>query len=258
MSDDPTQNQPDPEPTDPPTPDPVETPEPEPTPEPAAASTEPEPTPGPDTSQAPDWRDRRIVTLTARLREAERRIAQTTTQTGEVPETPPTVPQDQSELDRLVEARAEQRRFIERCNEVATQGHEQYGADFDNATRGLYGLIDANSPQEQAQYNLFLAAALETGKPVDVLRQLGGNLNEAARILALPAVRMGIEMERLAVKPADPAPSNAPRPIRPVNQTAGSHDRISPDDPDRGDRLSTAEWMRRREAQLAERQGSRR
>lgn len=226
------------------TPDPE--PQQEPDPEPAA---EPEPT---SAAAAPpeDWRDRRIAQLTARLRESERRAA------AQEPAQPGTQPiADQAELDRLVEARAAERaainEFNRQCNETAEAGRKQFGSEFDSRVQGLLGLIDRGDPQDALRYNQFLSAAIETGEAATLLHRLGGDLNEASRIMNLSPVRMGIELARLAAKPEEQV-SNAPRPIRPVGGTAGgSRDPIDPADPDRSDRLSTREWMARREAQLA-------
>jgi hypothetical protein len=62
---------------------------------------------------------------------------------------------------------------------------------------------------------------------------------------------MGLELAKRALKA--PMPSAAPKPVVPVGARGRTHDAVDPADVDRADRLTTAEWMRRREAQVAER-----
>lgn len=254
---------PDPEPTaDPPEPDPepvadlLADPEPEPEPDPAKPAAVPQ-----------DWRDRRIATLTARLREEQRRNtgAAAPARVGDGGEIS-TAPASEAELDALVEQRAAERaaitEFNRQCEEVAAAGRAEYGeAEFNARIRGPQGLtslIDPGDPQDVIRYNQLLIAAIETGEAAKLLHSLGGNLNEAARIMALSPVKMAVELTRMAARPVNEL-SQAPKPIRPVGTGgARNHEAIDPTDSERSDRLSTAEWMRRREAQLATRNGARR
>lgn len=234
---------PEPEPQPEPAPEPAPEPEPAPAPEP-----EPEPEPEPQPQATQDWRDRRIAILTSRLREEQRKNAQ--------------APADQSqpqsntaaELDALVEQKVAINEFNRQCNEAAEKGRKDH-ADFDARIGVLTRLVDNSDPQEQLRYNQFLLAAIETGNASDLLYRLGGDPNEAMRIMSLSPVRMGIEMERLSAKPVQEV-SNAPRPIRPTGSAPSNHGPIDPSDPDRADRLSTREWMQRRNAQTE--QGARR
>ena len=62
---------------------------------------------------------------------------------------------------------------------------------------------------------------MATGSPVDVIHHLGSDLEEAARISALPPVRMGVELAKIAQQtaqaPAKRPISGAPAPIEPVS-----------------------------------------
>jgi hypothetical protein len=164
-----------------------------------------------------------------------------------------------AELDQLVEQRSAERaavaEFNRQCDEVASSGRSKFGeAEFNSRIQGLVGLVDRGDPQDSIRYNQFLVAAIETGEAAKLLHSLGGNLNEAARIMALSPVKMAVELTRMAAKPAAEL-SAASKPIRPVSTGgARSHESIAPDDPERADRLSTAEWMRRREAAVAAKQ----
>lgn len=201
----------------------------------------------------PDWRDKRIATLTRRLRELQEKgppptPAPTTTQP---PLQPPT------DLDALVNQRARElaavNDFNRRCDETALAGRATFGeAQFNGRINNLRQLVDNTDPQSVQAYNSLLMAALETGDAAKVLYDLGEDMNEAQRILALTPTKMAVEMTRKAAMPPNQV-SGAPKPITTIANRGAAHTSIEPDDPDRSDHLSTAEWMRRREAQLAAR-----
>lgn len=250
-----------------PAPEPTPEPSPEPAPEPKDAASgeakaDPKPAPAPAADNV-DWRERRIATLTARLREAQEALAASAKPGASAPTDPAAAAAkpalSEAELQARVEERAQalaaSKAFNDACNAVATQGREAYGeAEFNGRVAELVKLRDVNDPTSVANYNSFLAAAIETGQAPKLIDMLGRDLNEAARVLALPPVRMGIELARLAERDPEEI-SKAPKPIKPVGARSAAHTEIDPTDPSRAGQLSTAEWMRRREAQIAKRQG---
>lgn len=229
---------------------------------------------------APDWRDRRISTLTGQNHEKQRRIAELEAQLATArgttqpaaPATPPAPPAGGPDFEARVQAEASARAFSARCDEAANVGNGMF-SDFQARVTSLTNVAGINrqpgapnDPAAVANYNGFLAAALETGEAPRLIHFLGGDQNEASRILSLPPMRMAVELTKLVAKlPAiggegpDPnaPPSGAPRPIRPVGArpAGGGQGDIRPDDPDRADQLSSAEWFKRREAQVSTRQG---
>lgn len=228
--------------------------------EPASPQDTPAP---PPTTEPPtqDWRDKRIATLTRRLRELQERGVSPTASPPPGTTTPPpaTTPpyQPPTDLDALVNQRARElaavQDFNRRCDETALAGRVAFGeSEFNGRINNLRQLVDNTDPQSVQAYNSLLMAALETGEAARVLFDLGADLNEAQKVLSMTPTRMAVEMTRKATM-ATSTVSNAPKPITPINSRPGSHERISPDDPDRSDNLSTAEWMRRREEQLAAR-----
>lgn len=244
---------PEPEPNPAPEPMPEPAPEPAPEPEPEPAPT-PEPTPEP-VAAAPkkDWKDARIAQLTARLKAAGKTDAP-----APIVAAPSGLPTTQAELDALVDARAADKAnladFNRRCAEVATAGRAAF-SDFNDSIAGLMQLVDRDDPSSVNTYNTFIQAALETGEAPKLIHALGSDLDEASRILALSPVRMGIELAKLAMADGEPGLSRAPKPIVPVGGRGASHQQISPGDPERADRLSTKEWMARREADLKKASG---
>lgn len=248
--------EPDPKPPVTEPPPPVEPPTEPPAVEPKAAPpTEPptEPTEPPKEPPSQDWRDRRIAQLTARLREEQAKNAKPPT--ADPPATAPGL--TEADVERRAAELAATQTFNRMCNDAAQAGRQAY-PDFDSKVNELRRLVDVNDPASVAAYNSMLAAAIETGEAPRLLHELGSDLNEASRILALPALKMGVELTRLALGGVAPGGTRAPKPITPVRATGAPHTAIDPTDPDRSDALSTAEWMRRREAQLATRQGDRR
>lgn len=236
-------------------PEPTSPPEVPPTTAQGAEPTAP-PTVTPPPTEPQDWRDKRIATLTRRLRELQERPATPPpTPAGTAPPAPPLQPP--TDLDALVNQRAREmaavQDFNRRCDETAAAGRAAFGeAEFNGRIASLQKLVDNTDPASVQAYNAFLMAAIETGDAPRVLHELGADLNEAQRILAMPPPKMAVELTRRAIVPPSQV-SSAPRPIVPIAQRGAAHERISPDDPDRADHLSTAEWMRRREEQLAQR-----
>jgi hypothetical protein len=113
----------------------------------------------------------------------------------------------------------------------------------------LVGLVDNSDPQGIAAYNAFLNAALETGEASKIIYVLGGDLNEASRILSLSPLKMAVELTKMSARPVQQH-SAAPRPINPAATNAQvARASTSPDDPG-SDHMSTEEWMRRRNEQI--------
>ena len=245
---------------------PVESPQPAPTETPTEPAVEPEAPPPPPAART-DWRDRRIGELTQRNREQRAELERLRAQVG--PQDPgrapngqyqspagyqgPGGPPDQATIDQQIQQRAAVlaagQEFNRRCNEVAEAGRRTY-ADFDTQVGRLVGLVDNQDPQSMAQYNEFLSTALETGEAPKLIHALGGDLNEASRILSMSPRQMAVELTRMAARPITEL-SQAPRPINPAATSAqAQRTSTSPDDPG-SDNMSTEEWMRRRNEQIA-------
>lgn len=205
--------------------------------------------------QVRDWRDRRIEQLTARNRELQAQL------TRNVPD-PETAgrevsPQDvdiNSDIERLAEAKANEKlaiqRFNDQCNGVVEAGNSMFGAEFMPRVNAIRGMIDPTSREDQSNYTAFLSAAIDTGDAPRLLHYLGGNLEEASRIMSLSPTKMAVELTKLAVRPTEEL-SRVPKPITPiVGGRQAAHTAIDPRDTERADNLNTAEWMRRREEQV--------
>lgn len=213
-----------------------------------------------------DWRDRRIGEQQNRIRELRAQLEQfqrtTVPQEPGAPPPPQQIvgqpPPDRAAIDRQIEERAyalaQQQEFNRRCNEAADAGRTQY-ADFDARVGKLVGLVDGNDPQAVAKYNSFLSAALETGEASRLIHTLGGDLDEASRILGLNPIRMAVELTKMAGRPPSEV-SGAPRPINAIaSQGVNNRATFGADDPS-SDNLSTEEWMRRRNEQIAARRNT--
>src|SRR5215471_1953800 len=236
---------------------------------PVETQTPPEP---PIEPQAPqqsktDWRDRRIGELTQRtkeLREENARlkaVQQSSTDPGRDPagrfqqpagyQGPPSQEAINAQIEERAALKAANNEFNRRCDEVADIGRKTY-ADFDKQVQNLVSLVDPNDPQRLLAYNEFLQSALETVEASRIIHSLGGDLDEASRILSLPPRRMLVELTRMAAKPVQEL-SQTPRPINPAPTNAmGQRTSGSPDDPS-SDNMSIEEWMRKRTEQVTAR-----
>jgi len=174
-------------------------------------------------SKTPAWVERRFAEMTRSRHEAERRaeaaerdlknamaLAQAKLGEGEQTQQSGHQIQPVSEDERISKAAAqmvETQRFNDRANEVYAVGVKEH-PDFDVSLKNL-GMLGATPD--------FFKSIVELDDAHKVLHALGSNPEEAARILALPPLKQGRELERLASKPA-PAKgkkpvSNAPDPI---------------------------------------------
>jgi hypothetical protein len=248
---------PEPEPKAPP---PVKsTPEPpQETPEPASTEAEgegeaekaPEPTETPE-DKATKAFHARIKELTQEKWEAKRNAEALAQRLAEL-ERPQPQPGQQGDPVEIAkqQLRNEQakRDFDTACNKTFAQGKAEY-PDFDEAVKALQAV-------GAGQRFDFLAVVTHLPEGHKVYRQLASNLDEAARVLALPPLAMATELARLEAKLAgssqEPAPkslappvSNAPEPIRPI----GGGSRAVPS----LEKMSMAEFIKARDKEEAER-----
>ena len=129
-----------------------------------------------------------------------------------------------------------EQRFNESCNKVYSTGKEEF-PDFDNAVANLQ-MVGVNRD--------FLELATTSDAGHKLLHHLGNDLDEAARILALPPVQMARELTKLEYKLNQPVAkpvSKAPEPIRPIGSTGATDTGLRDD-------LPPDEWLRRRNKQL--------
>jgi DNA repair exonuclease SbcCD ATPase subunit len=153
-------------------------------------------------------------------------------QSGEQYEAP------EADVMTLAEQRAQQllaeRSFNEACNKVYHTGKTEF-PDFDQAVSNL---------QMVGVGREFLELATTSDAGAKLIHHLGTDLDEAARIAALPPVQMARELTRLEFKLAQPVAkpvSKAPAPITPIGAGGASDSGLRDD-------LPIDEWMRRNRA----------
>jgi hypothetical protein len=147
---------------------------------------------------------------------------------------PSETPQAGNSEERIREAAAQivaKERFDQRCNDVYSSGARDF-PDFDEKLgqfRHLGGLPPA-----------FLEAVTELPDAHKVLHALGSDLDQAAHIINLPPVQMGLALARLSSPATTARPvSSAPPPIKPID--GAPRGEKSPDD------MSMEEWTAWRE-----------
>lgn len=183
----------------------------------------------PSASKTPEWVQRRFNEMTRDKHEAQRRaddlqrqleIAQQLAESmqnieGDQRKPVVKVPgNDNSRIEEAARQIVETQRFNERSNEVYVTGKADY-PDFDASLQNL-GMLGAR-PE-------FFQTIVEMDDAHKVIQALGSGPEEASRILALPPLRQGRELERLASKAAaKPAPkkpvSRAPDPISTIDSS---------------------------------------
>jgi hypothetical protein len=129
-------------------------------------------------------------------------------------------------------------KFNEACNKVYTQGKSEF-QDFDQAVGNL---------QMVGMSRDFLEFTAASDAGAKLLHHLGKDLDEAARISALPPVLMARELTKLELKLSQPQPkpvSKAPAPITPI-AASGSTSK----DPSE---MTDAEFAKWRKSQIAQR-----
>ncbi len=207
----------------------------------------------------PDWRDLRLAKLTGQLKETREQLAKVTTTAGNSsttvpPATPPAL--TEADIDAKAAALVAQQQFNERCAQVAKTGHEVFGQDkFQGRVEAILQTFDRADPQQMGAYHRLLEAAMDTGKGHEILYALGGNQNEAARLMELSPVKLGLEVAKLAAAAEQPL-TGAPKPISPVGTRGATPTAIAPDDKDSADKLSTEAWMKARQMQIDARRGA--
>lgn len=143
--------------------------------------------------------------------------------------------QQQPDVQTLARQEAQklvaEQRFNDACNKVYATGKSEF-PDFDQAVSNLQ-MVGANRD--------FLDLATTSDAGHKLLHHLGSDLDEAARILALPPIQMARELTKLEIKLSQPVAkpvSKAPAPIKPVGSGGATSTGLSDD-------LPIEEWMRR-------------
>ena len=147
---------------------------------------------------------------------------------------------------------AEWNAFTGALNGAIAEGQKEFGPEkFDASVAKLRTLHDQTDPDANAKYLTMLQAVLDTGAAAKLIRVLGEDPNEAARIMSLSATKMGMELGKLAVKDVEGV-SGAPKPITPITGAGRNHVAIAAEDTERADGLDMRVWMERRAGHVNE------
>jgi hypothetical protein len=210
-------------------------------PTPAVTRSAPEPMAEPAPTGA-SWMPGRIATLTAKLHQAKAQLEALKPK----PEGTQALQLTEADVESRAAQIADSMAFNDECNREAKKGIAEFGDAFKTRIANLASLVD---PDDRYRYNTFLRAALDTEAGAKVLYTLGGNIEEATRIISLSPTKMAVELAKIAMQETKPI-SSAPTPIKPLASRNAAASTIEPDDPQRGEKLDTATWMKQREAQV--------
>lgn len=154
------------------------------------------------------------------------------------------------DIDRIANQRAEalvvKREFDAKCTALVDNGSKEFGADFDKAVKtlgSLQAIVD-----EKGEFTDFAKAIVDSDAPHKLMKHLGDNPDEAARILLLNPTQQAREIgrleARLSTQPATQPPvSKAPPP--PSHVGTRNVASVAPSDKD-----DIKTWMAKREAQV--------
>lgn len=205
-------------------------------------------------AELPRGVQKRIDKLTARLREAESKLAEAA-KPAEVDDKEPRIEDFDFDSDKYEEAKiayrvrkelkkeesakakASEQQKQQAVIESAKAKFEQAGEKFDDFDDVVY--TNQHVTKEMAQAVLFS----DVGP--DIAYYLGKNPEESQRIAALPPARQKIEIGKLEVRfttKPEPRTTNAPEPIKPVSSAGKAPSMLSDDMP-------LADWMKLRQQQ---------
>jgi len=129
---------------------------------------------------------------------------------------PPThqqpAPYQAPNVDELVEQKLRERSFNDACNRVFEAGQKEEGQAFS----GKVGALRETFSMDPG-YRTLIEATTQLPDGHKLLSHLGGDLQEASRIMSLPPVAMAFELSRIATEIKSPAISSAPPPIKPIS-----------------------------------------
>jgi hypothetical protein len=214
------------------------------------AETKPETKAPPD----PDWKEERLAKVTGQKHalEAQLRSAQTELAALKAGKPAANDAEFEARVAREAEARAAQKIFDDACEVVTREGRAAF-PDFDTKVNELLKITDRSDKGSLDRYAAFVAAMIDTGRPVELIADLSSDLNRASRIFNLPPTKQAVELTKLALAKVEPV-SQAKKPITPLGrQNANTKGDIDPTDIEKAGELTTREWMARRQAQVDER-----
>lgn len=217
----------------------------------------------------PPWYERRIDQVTANWRQTERNLlaeqekrvaAETALEAAKkggltVPAPAAGTPEFEAAVNARAGAQAATLAFNSKCNRIAADGAEKF-PDFDTSVATWKRLGELTIP--------IVEAADETGHAAEIIYELGKNPAEAERILKLGPVQQIAAVVKFAQKfTGEPsgttrtrAVSGAPEPIR-VAVGGGNAKAVEPTLFDT-DKLTTAQWIEQREAEIEAKNAKRR
>lgn len=204
---------------------------------------------------ARDFRQERIDRL-VKEREEERRAKEDLQRKLEAatalaaavraPDDPPAPTFTEADIERLAEQKLAQQSFARGTQRIADEGKKAF-PDFQKAIDTISQNFGDRIPRD------FYEAIIDLDNGHEVFREIALDPDLTDRILALSPTRRAVEIGKLATKPkgAPAQVSRAPAPISPIRGGAAGERSLY------DEKVSTQEWMAKREAELAAKRGAR-
>lgn len=155
-----------------------------------------------------------------------------------------------ADVQRTAQQMAAMENFNAKCNAVADAGSKAFG-DFNEKAEAMKQLYDPTNAEEASKFHGLLEAVIEVGgaDAHKIYYEIANDLDKASELMELTPLQLGTRLAKMAAPKTAAPVSAAPRPIRPV-RGSGDFVAATPSDPSRADRMSTADWMKTREAEL--------
>jgi hypothetical protein len=155
------------------------------------------------------------------------------------------------DIDRIANEKAAQivskQTFDAKCAALVDNGSKEFGEDFDKAVArlgSLQAIVD-----DKGEFTDFAKLVVDTDEPHKMLKHLGDNPDEAARILNLSPTQQAREIGRLEARlSTQPAATREISKAPPPPSHVGSRNASSTAPSDKDDMKT---WMAKRNAQLA-------
>lgn len=198
----------------------------------------------------PGWKDRRIGELTGNWREEQRQNTEAKRQLDVANATIAELRAGKGTEGMLTKAQAEdlanaravvlaqQMDFNKECDKAVSAGRAEFD-DFD-ARLNSFRQIGGMDPQN-AKWANFITAALETGEAHRIIHDLGGDLDQASKIMEMPPLRMVAAMTKLVTVREDTVVTKTPKPLRQTRGSAKAEPTLEDTE------MSTDEWMKMRD-----------
>lgn len=234
---------------------------------PAAGSDDAEPA---NPNEAPSWAKRKLARAKEALAAANARIAELQA----IKPTPAADPAvaiasnaagtedaSEAEIERRASEKAAnmaaQAAFVNASNAVFEAGKAKFGDEFVKRVPAMAAEFVADMKSDQGksymEYQSFVQDVLATDDAAGVMFKLASDLELADSVMQMPPRKRIAALTKMAMGAAV-TESQLEKPLTPVGRPNSGHESTDPTKPEHAKRMSTADWMKARNADVKDKQ----